>query len=450
MNNESFDISVVIPTYNRVERLPSVLEAWRASSENAQCSHEIIFSDDGSEDKTEALLESVVGLPVKYIKNQHRGASFARNAAIQQATGRRIVFVGDDIFPDPEFIHRHFLYGAKYGDKVAVLGRVDWHPKQFRNYLLDHIAGEGNEQFSFNRMRPNTFTDFRHFYTCNVSVSRKMLDTVDIYFDERFYKVNFEDTELSYRLCNNGMRIIYKPDVFGFHYHEYTAEKFCARQKVAGEMAVVLRDLHPELDSMLGVDKTCAGFRRYRESKGRTDSTNYSSYSQVLDICESLENRLNGDVEQKDRRLTKSLLSLLYGSLFELAYREGMLEKQVFDDSELIEPYLNARYLGRSLRDALLAEYYFCTGLVTAFRRHLLFSGRPYPGDTEERCYSLMNSIISGLFGEDISDPEIHSINKQILMNRMLVRLKRVYSLWKVKFLYDFASRRLFLIRNKS
>jgi glycosyltransferase involved in cell wall biosynthesis len=57
------DVSIIIPTYNRAGILPGLLESWRKVAGTTRCSFEIIFSDDGSDDGTAALLEGAGGLP---------------------------------------------------------------------------------------------------------------------------------------------------------------------------------------------------------------------------------------------------------------------------------------------------------------------------------------------------------------------------------------------------
>ncbi|MGD5763666.1 hypothetical protein QUU53_22525, partial [Xanthomonas citri pv. citri] len=101
---------------------------------------------------------------------------------------------------------------------------------------MKHITDIGCEQFGFVGMRPYEIVDFRHFYTSNVSVSRKKLQQLDQLFDTTFKKYGFEDVELGYRLHKVGVQIIYNPVALGFHDHIYdSVVKFCRRQHSAVE-----------------------------------------------------------------------------------------------------------------------------------------------------------------------------------------------------------------------
>lgn len=434
------DISIIIPTYNRGERLHSILDAWRIVLNHTDCSFELVFSDDGSSDNTLSVLKKCKDLPIVLVENEHGGASSARNHAIKKAVGDRVVFVGDDIYPEPYFLQKHYDYGQQYGDKVAILGAVDWHPDQKRPYLLEHITEVGNEQFSFNRLKANSFIDFRHFYTCNVSVSRSMLNSVDIKFDERFYKVNFEDTELSFRLCENGMRIFYAPDVFASHYHEYEAERFCNRQAIAGEMAVVFEKLHPQLESMLGVKKTYEEFLHHKNNSSLgSNIVSGISADNVLQVCEGLEADLAVGNDKSYSSFLKKNLSLIYGRLFKMKYHEGILLTEFADDRSLVEAYLLGKYFDKSLCDALTAEYYFSSQYENGFSSFVCLFKKIVSRNSsaENRYFLTMRNILTPLCGAEI-DSGIYKISiLPFVMERLKNHLKKYYLLRKMKYQYD-------------
>ena len=194
------DVSVIFATYNRGNILEAVFDAWRKVDTVTKYSYEIICSDDESKDNTINILESITDLPVKVIKNTKGGAAKARNEALKVATGKIIIFTGDDIFPQEDFINKHYENYLKYGYKTATLGRLDWHKDIVVNHLMKHITEIGCEQFGFIGLPPYQFVDFRHFYTSNISVSKELLDKLDFIFNLDFDKYGFEDIELGYRL----------------------------------------------------------------------------------------------------------------------------------------------------------------------------------------------------------------------------------------------------------
>ncbi len=86
------DISVIIPTWNRAERLA---DALTSVFQQSVAVHEVIVVDDGSTDNTrEMVARRFAG--VRYIYQENRGVSSARNVGIRQATGDWIALLDSD------------------------------------------------------------------------------------------------------------------------------------------------------------------------------------------------------------------------------------------------------------------------------------------------------------------------------------------------------------------
>jgi glycosyltransferase involved in cell wall biosynthesis len=90
--------SVVIAAYQAAATIGEAVESALAQSYSPS---EIIVSDDGSTDALERALESYADRIV-LLRNEHRGPSAARNAAVQRASGDFIAILdADDVF-EPE------------------------------------------------------------------------------------------------------------------------------------------------------------------------------------------------------------------------------------------------------------------------------------------------------------------------------------------------------------
>lgn len=340
-----FDISVVIPTYNRAHMLPSLLQFWREVVKRTRYDFEIIFSDDGSTDSTLEVLDQANDLPITIIRNEHGGASKARNSAVRAARGEKILFLGDDIFPDPWLINRHVEKSRELPVTDAILGLCDWHLDLPVNHLMRHITELGCEQFSFPHLPRHGYTDFRHFYTCNILIDREFLLSEDIVFDERFYKVNFEDIELGYRLAKKGMRIYYYPEAYGDHFHPYhDVRKFCARQECAGEMAIVFRQLHNELHSIIPFSRIEEVWRPFLG-----DGESFGIYDALINLCQEAEDQILefGEDVRRD-------LSLIYSTLFRFAFEVGYCTHALSGcDGRVADRVFMARLADQTFKDAL-------------------------------------------------------------------------------------------------
>jgi glycosyltransferase involved in cell wall biosynthesis len=86
------NISVIIPTYNRAHVLARAIESVLAQTLKPA---EIIVIDDGSEDGTAQLVRSRFP-ECRYVYQENRGVSCARNEGIQMARGDWLAFLDSD------------------------------------------------------------------------------------------------------------------------------------------------------------------------------------------------------------------------------------------------------------------------------------------------------------------------------------------------------------------
>ncbi len=247
-------VSVVIPTFDRLEILPEVLEGLERQREAPP--FEVIVVDDGSTDGSSEWLERYEGPCVlRWYRQSNRGPAAARNRGIEEARGEIVAFLGDDTVPEPGWLACHFsAHGgqerAGRRQEMAVIGYTAWHPRMKRTRFLDYI-NEYGLQFGYALIEDPDRVPFNFFYTSNLSLPRRLL--LEERFDTGFPYAAWEDIELSYRLTKAGMNLHYRPDARVQHDHPTDLDRFCERQERAGYCAVVFYRLHPELGSFLGI-----------------------------------------------------------------------------------------------------------------------------------------------------------------------------------------------------
>lgn len=97
-------VSVVIPTYNRVDVLPRAVESVLDQTYE---DFELLVVDDGSSDGTLSLLDSYDDPRVRVVSHGvNRGANVARNTGIEHANGEFVAFLDSDDSWHPEKLHR--------------------------------------------------------------------------------------------------------------------------------------------------------------------------------------------------------------------------------------------------------------------------------------------------------------------------------------------------------
>lgn len=93
-------ISVIIPTYNHAHFLG---DAIQSALKQSYRTIEIIVVDDGSTDHTRAVVEHF-GERVRYLRQENRGLSGARNRGILAARGAYIALLDADDFWEPPYL----------------------------------------------------------------------------------------------------------------------------------------------------------------------------------------------------------------------------------------------------------------------------------------------------------------------------------------------------------
>ena len=196
-------VSVVIPAYNAAAYVPATLDSVLAQTFS---NYEIIVINDGSPDtpELEKVLQPYFG-KIRYIKQENRGPSSARNTGIQAARGQYVALLdSDDIW-----LPKHLANQMAMLESDPSLGLVYANGVQIRD---DRPVG-----VSFDRTPQSLPVNFdcllREQSTVNTSsavVSREALVEAGM-FDEEFRRC--EDYDLWLRLAAAGVRMTFTREI---------------------------------------------------------------------------------------------------------------------------------------------------------------------------------------------------------------------------------------------
>ena len=217
-------LSVVIPTYRRLELLRRVMAELEIQIAPQSEVVEVVVCDDASQDGTvEWLAQQAANnaLPLAWIGlAENGGPARARNIAIRRARGDVVLLLGDDIVPGPGLLASHGRWHRAHPeDAAALLGRTTWPTDMAVTPFMRHLESGGRALFmNYEDLPVNRPISGLSFYTCNVSFKRALFALVGG-FDEQFPFASHEDLEFGMRLEQAGMRLSYDPQVVGYHWH---------------------------------------------------------------------------------------------------------------------------------------------------------------------------------------------------------------------------------------
>jgi glycosyltransferase involved in cell wall biosynthesis len=245
------EASIIIPTYNRIDKLLRCLNALENQSVNRNC-FEIIVVDDGSTDDTEKSLQPFIAAQkIRYFRQENGGPARARNKGVREATGNIIAFIGDDIIPTSGWLEAHLNEHAHWNNDphLAVVGLTEWSDQITPTPLMITPGlGTNFEYHAIDRGMVNP-QDLPHrfFYTSNISLWRSFFTEKGSWFDEDFRFAMGEDGELAYRMKKQGLKVVYRADALTYHEHLLNFDHLCRRYRLMGQEAILQAKKHPEL-----------------------------------------------------------------------------------------------------------------------------------------------------------------------------------------------------------
>lgn len=204
------DLAVVVPTRDRWPILRRTLAGLAGQTASGFV---VVVVVDGRDQQVPADLGAARVLVV-----DRGGPGAARNAGVAAAERPLVLFLGDDMVPQPTLVAEHLAGHARDpAPELAVLGNVAWHPEVARDPLarwLDY----SDLQFDFRHIVGED-AGWGRFYSCNVSLRAELFDRAGGFDPEFSYY--YEDLDLAWRLRDAGLRLRFAPHALAHHLHRY-------------------------------------------------------------------------------------------------------------------------------------------------------------------------------------------------------------------------------------
>ncbi len=245
------DISVVIPTYNRLDTLAAVLPTLLAQ-DLPSSQYELLVCDSNSTDGTAQYLAELhtEHHTVRHLPAAYSGRAAARNAGIMAARGAIVLFNDADILASPDLLSTH-LRRHRERTGIAVVG-LEVQVKDFAEYVFKRDRPEARGHLHPPSRKKLSWL---YFLTGNASVRRTDLVRAGC-FDESFTGYGHEDLELGYRLQRLGIDILYEPRAVNYHCQAVSYDDLKEKMRLAGRSTARFYRKHPHFEVMLKLGMT--------------------------------------------------------------------------------------------------------------------------------------------------------------------------------------------------
>ena len=262
-------LSIIIPTHNRPAILRRTLEHVRQQTIAEQL--EVIVVHDVEEDMETKNVVRQAPVFAKATPGKHHDVVYlsiprchqatARNRGVARATAPLTLFIGDDIFLEPNACKIHVAAHAKIKEHcqfsifnfpfAAVLGFTTWDPALQITPVMRWLEQSG-WQFGYpmiNRFAHDCIPhDLQHRFTYTSHISLPTEIARQCPFREDLTLYGWEDILWGTELRERGVGLFYEPDAKALHHHPLTLEQSLTRMETLGRSAVEMRRLDAELD----------------------------------------------------------------------------------------------------------------------------------------------------------------------------------------------------------
>jgi len=266
--------SVVIPTHTRPEKIRECIRLL--SHQTIRPEHiQVLVGVDGGE-ASPMLRDFWTGPRDNLIIDAapHAGQAAVRNRLLPRVTGRTLVFLNDDMRPEPTLIEAHLNAQAELSapdEPAIVIGDSPW-VQRHGDRLFDRLIRESSMVFFYNRMYEAADAEerdwgFRHAWMLNLSVPTWAVRAVGG-LTEFPSTYGYEDDELAYRLVERfGSPVRFCSKAVAWHDHRYEPLDYLTREYRLGYAALGFAQTAPACArALFGRDLTTPEERDYTEA----------------------------------------------------------------------------------------------------------------------------------------------------------------------------------------
>ena len=218
MDKETIQFSIIVPTYNRPERLRGFLDCL-TQLEYPQPSLEVIVIDDGSVPSLEPVVDRFRDrLNIVFLRQNHGGVAKGRHAGAVAARGRFLAFTDDDCLPAPDWLRMLEKAMVSQPNSAAGGQTLNALPKNAYSSASQALIGYLYNHFNADKRHAGFFANN------NMAMPRELYHSVGGL--DTSWPMCGEDRDLCARWLDHGYGMIYVPEAVVHHAHDLTFARF--------------------------------------------------------------------------------------------------------------------------------------------------------------------------------------------------------------------------------
>lgn len=222
-------ISVIIPTWNKVEFLKQAMESMER---NTQWPFEVIVVDNASDDGTqEFVLNSNFKMDGQYIRNEeNKGFAIPNNQGAKVAKGTYLCFLNNDVIVTKGWLTAMMKVFSEE-KAVGIVGARLVHPGKGTIQhagIIEHTSSKMPDHIYFNQPMdyPPAMIRKQYFAVTGACmlVPKALYDEIGG-LDEDYW-CGWEDMDFCQKVRRKGYRIYYEPTALVYHYESRTEGRY--------------------------------------------------------------------------------------------------------------------------------------------------------------------------------------------------------------------------------
>lgn len=207
------EVSVVIPTYQRRASLERVLGGLATQEWPRERLEVVVVSDGGDDGSVEMARAFPMPFRLRAFWQKNQGPAAARNLGVDRAEGSLLIFLDDDVVPQPRLVAEHFRAHCQATNRVVIGPMLEPAGVRLQPWVRWEalMLAEQYEAMLEGRWAPTPW----QFYTGNASVRTELVRRAGG-FDLSYRRA--EDIELAFRLYALGSEFVFSPAAAGMHF----------------------------------------------------------------------------------------------------------------------------------------------------------------------------------------------------------------------------------------